>query len=122
MSERELTCIVCPNGCALKAVSDAKGVVQSVTGFKCKRGETYARTELTRPERTLTALVQVTGGEFAMCPVRTSKPVAKELIIDMAAQALKIRIAAPVKIGDVVVENIMDTGADLIVCRDVSAV
>ena len=77
MPERELVCIVCPNGCALKISVDDNGAVTNVAGNQCARGKTYAETEITCPVRTLTALVRVEDGEFAMCPVRSNKTIAK---------------------------------------------
>lgn len=119
MSERELTCIICPNGCLLKIVTDNDGKIESVDGFKCRRGKEYAETEIVSPMRTLTALVKIDKGEFAMCPVRTTTPVPKDKIISLAQKALTLTVTAPVKTGDVVVKNFENTGADLIVCRDI---
>ena len=39
MEERNLTCIGCPLGCALKVTIDAENV--TVTGNTCKRGADY---------------------------------------------------------------------------------
>ena len=121
MPERELVCIVCPNGCALKIRLDDSGAVVDVTGNKCARGKTYAETEMTNPVRTLTALVQVENGEFARCPVRSDRPVAKKDVAVLAAKALKMKIKAPVKIGDVIARNIDGAGADLIATRSIEA-
>lgn len=119
MSERRIICTVCPNSCEITVVSGENGEISSVSGFKCKRGDVYARAEVTAPVRTLTALVQIEGGAIAMCPVRTDRPVPKELLKKIAGLAAGIRIKAPVEPGDVIVKNIMGTQADLIVCRKI---
>lgn len=119
MSERRVICTVCPNSCDIAVVLGEAGEIKSVSGFKCKRGDVYARAEVTAPVRTLTALVQIESGEIAMCPVRTDKPVPKELLKKIASLAAEIRIKAPVKPGDIVVKNIMGTQADLVVCRKI---
>lgn len=49
MAVRELTCIICPKGCALKAKLDENGKVLRVTGNTCKRGAEYAENECTNP-------------------------------------------------------------------------
>lgn len=119
MSEKRVICTICPNSCDISVVSGCGGEVKSVSGFKCRRGDGYARAEVTAPVRTLTALVQIEGGDIAMCPVRTDKPVPKELLKKIAALAAEIKISAPVKPGDIVVKNIMGTQADLVVCRKI---
>ncbi len=46
MEKRELICIGCPLGCPV-TVSMEEGRVLSVTGNTCKRGDDYARKEVT---------------------------------------------------------------------------
>ena len=48
MEQRQLTCIGCPMGCPITVTMD-KGAILSIEGFTCKRGETYARKEVTNP-------------------------------------------------------------------------
>jgi L-serine dehydratase len=59
---RELICINCPLGCPL-TVTLEDGVVTSVTGNTCKRGEVYGRKEVTDPTRIVTTSVPVVGGD-----------------------------------------------------------
>ena len=60
MEERKLTCIGCPMGCPLTVVMNGEEVV-SVTGNTCKRGDVYARKEVTNPTRIVTSTVRVSG-------------------------------------------------------------
>ena len=62
VTTRELTCIGCPMGCPLTVTMEA-GEVISVTGNTCKRGDIYARKEVTNPTRIVTSTVRVTGGD-----------------------------------------------------------
>ena len=62
MENRELTCISCPMGC-LMTVSVEKGEIK-VTGNTCKRGEIYAKKEVTDPRRVVTSSVSVKNGEL----------------------------------------------------------
>ena len=50
MEKRELICIGCPLGCMIQVEMDGAEVV-SVTGNTCKRGDDYARKEVTNPTR-----------------------------------------------------------------------
>ena len=56
MESRNLTCIGCPMGC-LMTVEMENGEVVSVTGNTCKRGDDYARKEVTHPTRIVTSSV-----------------------------------------------------------------
>ena len=111
--ERELVCIVCPKGCNMKITLADDGRVESVVGNTCKRGVAYAEDECTHPKRTVTTTVRCEGGEVA--PVKTSTTVPKELVFEVMRVINSLRAPSDVKIGDVVVENILDTGADVVV-------
>ena len=111
----ELICIVCPKGCHLKVDENDF----SVTGNSCEKGAEYGRTELKNPTRTLTSTVRLTGGDLPRCPVRTSTPIPKSLLFDAMAVLQGISLTAPVKVGQVVAENFLATGADVIVTRNI---
>ena len=108
----ELTCIVCPMGCRLTV--EKVGEEIRVSGNTCKRGETYAIQETTCPMRTLTSLVKVEGGEGPLCPVKTANVIPKSLINEALKEVKAACAQAPVKIGDVIIENIAGTGVNLI--------
>ena len=108
----ELTCIVCPMGCRMTA--ERVGGEIKVEGNTCKRGETYARQEMTCPMRTLTSLVKVRGGEGPLCPVKTADVIPKAMIEAALEQVRGVCVDAPVKLGDVIIPNIAGTGVDLV--------
>mgnify|MGYP006313546131 CR=1 FL=1 len=115
--KRELTCIVCPIGCSLVAeIEDGK--VTSVTGNTCKRGDAYARDELTNPVRSLTTTVKLEGGALPVVPVKSSKPVPKDKMFECMKVINSASIKAPVKIGDVVIKDILGSGADIVVTNN----
>jgi len=95
------------------------GRIASIDGNQCKRGETYVSTEILDPVRILTSIVRLYDGSQRMCPIRTSKPIPKHLLREMARACSKLEIHAPVRVGEVVVHNIMGTGADVIVTRNI---
>ena len=121
MSERLITCTVCPNGCQISVKTDDENNVLEITGFKCKRGEVYAKAEVVDPVRTLTALVQVEHGEFDMCPVRTNIPVSKMKLIEIANLASRQKFTAPIHLGQVLIKNVLETGADIVATKNVLA-
>lgn len=118
---RNLTCISCPIGCPL-TVEIENGEVISVTGNTCKRGDAYARTECVHPVRSLTSTVKAEGGIRPVVSVKSSETIPKEKMLECMEAINKAVVKAPVKIGDVVVENILNTGADIVATNDLPAI
>lgn len=119
MAVRELICIGCPLGCALRVEVDEKGEAVSVSGNTCKRGEEYGKREVTSPTRTVTSTVRVVGGKAPLVPVRTQTDIPKEKIFDCMEAIRRARVKAPVKLGDVVIENAAGTGVNVIASKQV---
>ncbi len=110
--KRNLTCIVCPMGCQMIAeIEDGK--VVSVTGNTCPRGKQYAIDECTNPQRTVTSTVRtVTGGVVA---VKTDRTIPKACVFDAMREINRACAELPVRIGDMVIENLLGTGANVVI-------
>lgn len=104
--EKELTCIVCPIGCRLRAELNKAGEVVSVSGNTCPRGVAYARDELTHPTRTLTTTVKVENRTGVMLPVKTDKPISKEKLMAAMAALRDVAAKAPITVGDIVLADL----------------
>ena len=112
---KELICIVCPNGCHLR-VDEEKDYL--VTGNSCPRGAEYGKSELMHPVRVVTSTVRCRGGAYPRCPVKTNRPVPKESIFAVMDAMEGVTLTAPVRTGDIVIQNICGTGADLVATRN----
>lgn len=121
MEKRTLTCIGCPLGCAV-TVALNNGEITSVTGNTCKRGEDYAVKEVTHPMRIVTSTVRVTGGSLPVVSVKTGCDIPKEKIIDVMKCLAQVSVPAPVHIGDVILENVAQTGIHIVATKEVAAV
>ena len=121
MEERNLTCIGCPLGCQI-TVTMENGAVVDVKGNTCKRGDLYARDEVTNPTRVVTSIVKVKGGNLAAVSCKTASVIPKAKIFDILAEIKPIVMEAPVKIGDVVVANVAGTGVDVVATKNITAV
>lgn len=119
--ERILTCIGCPMGCAI-TVELADGQVAAITGSTCRRGDDYARKEVTNPTRIITSTVRVIGGEADMVSVKTRTDIPKEKVSRCVKALQGIEVAAPVRMGDVVLENVAGTGVDIIATKEIAAI
>ncbi len=110
--ERQLTCIVCPMGCAL-SVQIEDGKVTNVSGNTCPRGKVYAQDECTHPVRTVTTTVRTACGQ--MLPVKTLKPIAKEQVKNAMQIINKAVVVLPISVGDVIIEDVF--GSPLVAAR-----
>lgn len=119
MEKRTLTCIGCPLGCAITVELD-NGEIINVTGNTCKRGDDYARKEVTHPMRVVTSTVRVTDGELPVVSVKTEHDIPKEKIMDILENLADISVPAPVRIGDIILENVAQTGVNIIATKDVN--
>ena len=112
MATRDMTCIVCPMGCQLHVELDGDKVV-SVSGNTCPRGKQYAIDECTHPMRTITSTARTENGE--VIPVKTNRTIPKELMFECMKEINRAAVKLPAHVGDVVIENVLGTGADVIV-------
>ena len=119
--KQELICIGCPMGCQLTAEVE-NGVVTSVSGNTCPRGEAYARKECVAPVRTVTGTVAIRGAALPVLPVRTNGEVPKAQVFAVV-EALRTAMAhAPVAIGDVVLPNVCGTGVNVVATRPMARI
>ncbi len=102
---KKLTCIECPIGCEIE-VGVENGKAVSVKGNTCPRGKMYAENEVVCPVRVVTSTIKAIDG--TMVPVKTDKPVRKSEIFAVMEKINKTTCSLPVKIGDVLLENISD--------------
>ena len=118
MNTVNLICIGCPLGCPLTVEMEGDEV-KAVSGNTCPRGDAYARKELTNPTRIVTSTVRVAGGRLAMVSVKTASDIPKGKIFDCVKALKDVEVKAPVKIGDVIVENVAGTGVNIIATKNV---
>lgn len=112
-----LICINCPRGCNLK-VEEINGEIK-VEGNLCPRGITYATNELLNPLRTLTTTISINSENCLRLPVISSDPLPKSRVMDVMKQLKDISVSAPVNMGDVIVENILGLGVNIIASKTI---
>ena len=115
-----MICLSCPKGCSLSVDMEA-GKVVAVHGNSCPRGEAFARQEAIEPVRVLNCLMRVEGRERVFS-VKSSKPLPKRMMEACAGYVYDNPLAAsslPLEVGAVVIENILNTGVDIISTMEV---
>ncbi|GAB6189196.1 DUF1667 domain-containing protein [Marinitoga arctica] len=116
---KELTCVRCPLGCKVKIEYTKELEVIEVSGNKCPRGREYAIQEISDPHRILVTSVKVKNGKYNLASVKTTDSIPLRLF-DKAMKIIeKTTVEAPVKRGDIVIKNFLETGVDLIITRSV---
>ena len=120
----QFNCTTCPSECLLtveveRNADGAVAEVRSVAGNSCPRGDKFAHQDLTCPMRVLTTTVAVSGGDEALLPVRTAEAIPLELHAQAMALIRGLVVKAPIRMGDVVLPNLLDTGTDLIASMDI---
>ncbi len=113
--KKEITCIICPRGCALEV--EINGDEALVSGNSCPKGNTYGIEEATAPKRTVTSIVRVANRTDTMVSVKTESAVPKEKMADVMKLIRSTRVDAPVKIGDVILHDVF--GSDIIATKDI---
>ncbi len=109
----QLICIGCPVGCLITVKKNEDGSLD-ITGNTCKKGEAYARSEMTAPVRTVTSIIRVEGGSGKVVPVKTAGEIPKGKIGQCMDEIEAAVVSAPVKAGDVLIENVAGTSVSVI--------
>lgn len=115
---RELTCIVCPNGCSLQINQDVDP--WSIVGNLCPRGIQFAWKELTNPTRTVCSTVRTSFAAARRLPVRTRGEVPLVRVQSVMSEISHLVVDRAVQTGDTLIENVAGTGAAVIATADLA--
>lgn len=120
----QFNCTTCPSECLLtvevkRGADGAVAEVYSVAGNSCPRGDKFAHQELTCPMRVLTTTVAVSGGDEALLPVRTAEAIPLALHAQAMDLIRSLVVDAPVRMGDVILPNLLDTDINLVASMDI---
>jgi len=116
--EREFICIICPNGCRISVEYEGKNI-KSIKGDECPKGKDYVKNEITNPLRVFTGSVLVENGDFPLVSVKTISPIPKKYLKKIGEITRRIKVEAPLEIGQVVASNLLDNNIDLIATRKI---
>jgi len=115
---KEITCIICPKGCkAAVEIEDMQ--IKNISGLSCKFGQDYVESEAIHPTRIFFSVISIIGAKnISVLPVRTKKPIPKDLLKRGMNEIRGIKLNPPIKMGEVIIKNFLDTGTDLVASRD----
>lgn len=112
----KVICILCPNGCNLTI--EKVGQEYEVKGNKCPKGREFAISEMENPRRSVCSTIKTTFEKVPRLPVKTNGEVPLEAIFNVMAEINSKFLVKPVHVGDVVIENVSDTGVNVISTSD----
>lgn len=115
----EVTCTLCPISCKAKLFLEGDKVI-SVKNLECPRGRTYVENEVKKPVRDFFTVVKVEGARVSVLPIRTTGPIPKQKVIDCSAELSKVVVKAPIKLGSIIVRNLLNLGVDVISTKDLT--
>ena len=114
---RVITCIICPVGCRAR-VTIENGKISKIEDLECPRGEEYVRRELEAPVRDFFTTVRIEGAAIPVLPVRATKPIPKDKIMDCVSELASIVVAAPIQTGEIIAKNPVGLEVDIVATRD----
>ena len=110
---REFVCIICPNSCQLKVEYEGK-TIKKIAGAQCSKGEAFVKNEITNPLRVFTGSVLVENGDFSLVSVKTPSPISKKYLKKVGEITRRIKVDAPIEIGQIVASNLLDNNICLL--------
>lgn len=116
-----MICIVCPMGCRLtlqEDINEERGY--KISGNQCHRGVEYGIMEQVNPTRALTSTVRIKNASLSRLPVRTDHPIPKAKLFECMRILDHIEVQAPIQMGDIVVENVLNTDVNIIASRSMA--
>jgi CxxC motif-containing protein len=117
MKSNILTCNICPVGCKLEVVQ--ANANYTIKGNKCSRGLEYAAGFKSDNSRRITGRCLLVKGSMGRLPVVSSGLIPTELIDQVLDIIKDTTVAAPVAKGQIIIENVLDTGINIIAQRKV---
>ena len=119
--EQEIICIMCPMSCLVAITADDKGNVLSVSNNQCHEGKKYATAEYKFPGRILTTTLLTEYSMRKLLPVKSNRPIPKERLMEAIYSISEVKVRPPVKLGQVIVPDILETGADLVATDELTS-
>jgi CxxC motif-containing protein len=117
---KTMICITCPKGCTLEVTKDGETVTKVVAG--CKRGNEYVEREMRDPRRMVASTIKIQNALHPLMPVYTSAPFPKPRIPELLLELRQMELKAPIRVGQVVVRNVLGSGIDILASRTAASI
>lgn len=115
-------CLRCPRGCEVQTMLGPDDEILNMSGNKCKLGIDYVKQEIQDPRRVLPTSIRVINGTRPLVPVWTPEPMPKGLLLELAKDTRRMEVEAPVRVGDVLVDDWRGKGVRLVASGQVDRI
>lgn len=115
--DKLVLCKYCAKQCVLDIKKEDNCI--NVEGHECEKGIEIAQMEINNNKDILTTLVRIKGNKISVLPVKSSEPIDKKLWIQCSKALSRIYVGTPIKIGDTICKNILNTGVDIVSAKNV---
>lgn len=109
---KRIICDICESKCVLKITKNDNDI--NIYGNKCEKGIEFGEKNITCDKDILVTLVRLKGSNQMVLPVKTKDPVDKKLFIEISKALSRVYVNVPVKLGDTICKNILNTGVDIV--------
>lgn len=116
---KEFVCVNCPKGCRVSVTLEGKEVLE-VKGYSCPKGKKYGEEEAICPMRVITSTVKINHGTLRVLPVMSSDAIPLEKMDEAMEEIRKIQVEAPIQMNDIIQENFLGCGVNLIASRSMN--
>lgn len=118
MNKKTFKCQVCPVGCTLQVNNSANNEL-IIYGNKCSRGAEYAKSVYEDSPQVLFGRCLLSNASMGRLPVKTTKPVPENLKNQVMESIRNTSVKAPIRKGQIIIENIFDLNIDVVSMRKV---
>jgi len=115
---KRLTCILCPNGCKIKAELSGSEIIK-LEGARCPKGKTFLLQEINNPQRNIATSVLVKDGELELASVRLNGDIPRDKIFEVMNEIRKLECTAPLSSGQVLIRDVLGLGVDVICTKSI---
>lgn len=114
----EFICKGCNEYCCINI--DKSGEYIELKGNLCDKAFDYVENKIKSKKDIFTSLVRIKGACCNVVPVKSNKPLDKSLWLECSKALSMLHVGAPIKMGDIVCHNLLNTGIDIICTKNVS--
>lgn len=115
--KKRTICELCKINCILKVIKNNEEI--KVSGNYCEKGIDFGIEKIESKKAGLSTVVRLKGAKEHILPVKTRGAVEKNLFIEISKALSRVYVGTPVKIGDIICKNILNTGIDVIAAKNV---
>lgn len=118
---KSFLCKECNNKCAISIdIYGENKEYMDIKGNECEKGIDQAKKEKENNKDIFTSIVRIKGSDnYNVVPVKSNKPIDKSLWVECSKALSMLHVGAPIKIGDVVCKNLLNTGVDIICTKNI---